>query len=192
MNLADASQVDLPQALRLPFERQRAAFAADPYPAWPVRRDRLRRLHQLVLKNEHEFARAIDADFGGRPALETQIAEVFASVQEIGHALAQGERWMRPRRVGVSKWFLPARAQVLPQPLGVVGVLAPWNYPLYLSVAPLAVALAAGNRVLVKPSEITPQFSALLARLVAFWFAAEWCRAGRKWRPSSAGCPSTT
>lgn len=173
MNLADASQVDLPQALRLPFERQRAAFAADPYPAWPVRRDRLQRLHQLVLKNEHEFARAIDADFGGRPALETQIAEVFASVQEIGHALAQGERWMRPRRVRVSKWFLPARAQVLPQPLGVVGVLAPWNYPLYLSVAPLAVALAAGNRALVKPSEITPQFSALLARLVAFWFAAE-------------------
>jgi coniferyl-aldehyde dehydrogenase len=138
-----------------------------------VRRERLRRLQQLVRNNEHELARAIDADFGGRPPMETQIAEVFGSLQEIGHALAHGRRWMTPREVGVSKWFLPARAQVLPQPLGVVGVLAPWNYPLYLAAVPLAAALAAGNRVLLKPSEFTPQFGGLLARLVSYWFAPD-------------------
>jgi coniferyl-aldehyde dehydrogenase len=168
MNLADFAA-----ELRLPFERQRAAFAAQPYPDWVTRRDRLQRLQQLLLDNEAVLIAAIDSDFGGRPAAETQIAEIFPSLQEIKHALAHGERWMKVREVGVSKWFLPARAQVLPQPLGVVGVLAPWNYPLYLSIAPMVAAVAAGNRVLLKPSEFTPAFGELLARLLAERFAPE-------------------
>jgi coniferyl-aldehyde dehydrogenase len=168
MNLAD-----VPAELRLAFERQRAAFAARPFPDWAARRDRLERLRALLLANEDALLEAIDQDFGGRPATETHIAEIFPSLQEIKHALAAGAGWMKPRNVGVSKWFLPASAQVMPQPLGVVGVLAPWNYPLYLSVAPTVAALAAGNRVLLKPSEFTPAFGALLARLVAERFAPE-------------------
>jgi coniferyl-aldehyde dehydrogenase len=84
--------------------------------------------------------------------METQIAEIFPSVAEIRGALKRGERWMKPRGARVSKWFLPARALVLPRPLGVVGIIVPWNYPLFLAAGPLTSALVAGNRAMVKMS----------------------------------------
>lgn len=164
---------DLPIDLSLAFERQRAASAQAPAPLWEVRAERLRRLQHLLVDNETAIGRAIDADFGGRPAIETELAEIWPSLEEIKGALRHGRRWMKPRRAGVGKWFVPARAQVLPQPLGVVGVIVPWNYPLYLAAGPLAAALAAGNRVMVKMSELTPNFSALLQNLCAQAFAAE-------------------
>lgn len=168
MNLQDAP-LDLSPA----FERQRAAWLAEPCPSWERRADRLRRLLRLVREHEQDFARAIDADFGGRPPIETELAEVWPSLEEVKSALRHGKRWMRPRRAGVGKWFVPARASIVPQPLGVVGVIAPWNYPLYLAVGPMAAALAAGNRVMVKPSEFTPRFSELLQRLCAEAFTAD-------------------
>lgn len=159
-------------ALHAAFERQRAAFAAEPYPAWSVRRDRLRRLRALILENERALAEAIDADFGGRPDVETQLAEIFPALLELNTALREGSRWMKRRRTGVDRWFLPARAWVLPQPLGVAGIIAPWNYPLLLAAAPLTAALAAGNRALVKLSEFTPRFGELFASLCAQRFDA--------------------
>lgn len=155
------------------FEAQRSAFAQQPYPAWEVRRDRLRRLRALVQTHEREFAAALQDDFGGRPAAETELLEVFPALEEIKAALRHGRAWMRPRRAPVAKWYLPARARVLPQPLGVIGVIAPWNYPLFLSVSPAAGALAAGNRVLLKLSEFTPAFGARFAERVAERFAAD-------------------
>ena len=159
-----------PVDLQAAFERQRAAYAAEPYPDWPVRRDRLQRLRRLLEQNEARIAAAIDADFGGRPPIETELAEQFPSLEEVKGALKHGAAWMKPRRVGVSKWFLPASGEVLPQPLGVVGIIVPWNYPLFLAIGPLAAALAAGNRALVKMSEFTPSFSALFAELVSASF----------------------
>jgi len=164
---------DTPLDLSLAFERQRAAWLAAPMPDWPTRADRLRRLQRLVQDHEAQIVQAIDADFGGRPAVETELAEIWPSLEELKSALRHGRRWMKPRRAGVSKWFVPARATLLPQPLGVVGVIVPWNYPLYLAIGPLVAALAAGNRVMVKPSEFTPRFSALLQRLCAEVFAPE-------------------
>lgn len=164
---------DAPTDLPLTFERQRAAWAAAPCPPWPERADRLRRLQRLLVDHESAIAEAIDADFGGRPAIETELAEIWPSLEEVKAALRSGRRWMRPRRAGVGKWFQPARAQVLPQPLGVVGIIVPWNYPLYLAVGPLVAALAAGNRAMVKMSELTPAFSALLQRLCAQVFSPE-------------------
>ena len=164
---------EMPTDLQSLFELQRAAFAQQPHSQWPERRDRLQRLRRLVSDNEEEIERTIDADFGGRPAIETQIAEVYPSLAEINGALRSGERWMKPERVWVSKWFLPARAEIQPRPLGVVGVIVPWNYPLYLAVGPMVGALVAGNRVLVKMSEFTPAFSALFRRLVEKYFAPE-------------------
>ena len=152
------------------LELQRTAFAADPWPDWTRRRDRLQRLLALLIAHEGQIASAIDADFGGRPAFETELAEQFASLEEIKGALREGERWMRPRRAAVSKWFVPAGASVLPQPLGVVGIIVPWNYPLFLSVGPLVAALEAGNRAMVKLSEFTPAFAALLRERVAQQF----------------------
>jgi len=152
-----------PTELQRRYDAQREAFSRDPFPAWTVRADRLRRLQRLLVDHEAEFAQAIDADFGGRPAIETELAEIWPSLEEVKVALRHGRRWMRPRRAPVSKWFLGARAQVMPQPLGVVGIIVPWNYPVFLAVAPLAAALAAGNRVMVKMSEYTPAFSQAFA-----------------------------
>ena len=164
---------DVPAELMHAFEMQRASYDAAPFPEWEERRDRLQRLRRLVEDNEVAIEDAIHADFEGRPRTETQIAEVFPSLAEIKGALHGGKRWMRPRGAWVSKWFLPARAHILPRPLGVVGIVVPWNYPLFLAVGPLVAALVAGNRALVKLSEYTPAFSALFQQLVADAFRPE-------------------
>ena len=164
---------DAPTDLATRFDVQRSAFAAAPFPAWDLRADRLRRLQQLLVAHEAPIAQAIDADFAGRPHFETDVAEIWPSLEELKSALRHGRRWMKPRRAPVAKWFLPAGAQVLPQPLGVVGIVVPWNYPLFLAVGPMVAALAAGNRVMVKMSEYTPRFGALFADLCAQVFARD-------------------
>ncbi len=121
----------------------------------------------LIKDNEAAIETAIDADFAGRPRTETQISEIFPSLLEIRGAIKHGKRWMKPRSAGVSKWFLPARANVVPRPLGVVGIIVPWNYPLFLAASPLVAALVAGNRAMVKMSEFTPAFSELFQQLIA-------------------------
>src|SRR6185312_662707 len=152
------------------FELQRNAQQHVPYPAWPRRAARLKALHALLRDNEARICEAISADFGCRPPEETRLLELFPSLGSIDHAFRHARRWMHPRRRFAGFWFLPARTEVMPQPLGVVGVIVPWNYPLYLAVGPLVDALAAGNRVLVKTSEYTPAFSALFAELVDKYF----------------------
>ena len=164
---------DLATALQHAFSTQRAACDAQPFPDWAVRRDRLRRLQALLRQQAATFAEAIDADFGGRPPPETGLLELVPSLAGIADALRHGRRWMQPRAAAVSPWFLPARAHVLPQPLGVVGIIAPWNYPLVLAVAPLTAALAAGNRAMLKLSEFTPTFSAVFAQRAAQVFGAD-------------------
>ena len=141
-----------------------------PFAEWDERRNRLERLRRLLEDNEAKIEAAIDSDFAGRPRIETQFAEIFPSLLEIRGALKRGKRWMKPRSAGVSKWFLPARANVVPRPLGVVGIIVPWNYPLFLAISPLVAALAAGNRAMVKLSEFTPAFSALFQQLIAGTF----------------------
>ena len=147
------------------FRQQRDAFAADPYPAAAARIALLDRLEALVKDHAAEWAEAISRDFGGRSRHETQLLEVFPSLEAIRHARRHLRRWMKPRRRATSLWFLPGRSSVVPQPLGVAGIVVPWNYPLYLAIGPLVPALAAGNRALVKMSESTPATGELLERL---------------------------
>ena len=163
---------DTPIELHVVFQIQRAAYDAAPFAEWDERRNRLERLRCLLEDNEGEIETAIDSDFAGRPRIETQIAEIFPSLAEIRGAIGHGRRWMKPRSAGVSKWFLPARANVVPRPLGVVGIIVPWNYPLFLAVSPLVAALVAGNRAMVKMSEFTPAFSELFQRLIGSAFRA--------------------
>ncbi len=164
---------DIPNELQAHFEMQRQSYAQQSFPDWPVRRDRLQRLRLLLSENESIIEQAIDADFGGRPPMETQIAEFFPTFAEINGALRAGKRWMKPRRVWVSKWFLPARAEIQPQPLGVVGIIVPWNYPVFMAASPMVGALAAGNRVMIKMSEVTPSLAALFQQLCAKYFRPE-------------------
>jgi coniferyl-aldehyde dehydrogenase len=156
--------------LRRAFDRQRHAFEREPYPAWPQRAAWLKTLRALLLENDARICAAISADFGCRPAEETRLLELFPSLGAIRHALKHARRWMRSHRQLAGFWFLPARTELMPQPVGVVGIIVPWNYPLYLAVGPMVDALAAGNRVLVKLSEYTPKFSALFADLMEQYF----------------------
>jgi coniferyl-aldehyde dehydrogenase len=144
----------------------------EPAPALEVRLDRLRRLRAAVSDNEARFEQAISADFGHRSAVETTIAETLFLMVEIKHATKRLKKWMAPRRIATALQFMPAKNRLIPQPLGVVGIIAPWNYPLQLTLAPAIGAIAAGNRVMIKPSELTPRFSALLKEVIAARFDA--------------------
>ncbi len=148
------------------FARHREAFARQPFAPAAERIDLLDRLEALVKEHAGEWSEAISRDFGGRSPHETQLLEIFPSLEGIRHARRHLRRWMEPQRRPTSLWFLPGRSSVVPQPLGVVGIVVPWNYPLYLAIGPLVPALAAGNRAMVKMSETTPATGELLARLV--------------------------
>jgi coniferyl-aldehyde dehydrogenase len=155
------------------FQALRDAQSRNPVPDWTTRAARLEALAALMHENRDAIVQAIHADFGRRSGEETDILEIFPSVSGIRHALRHGRRWMRPRRRWANLSFLPARIQLTPQPLGVVGIMVPWNYPLYLAAGPMTDALAAGNRVMVKMPEGTPRFSALFEELAARYFPDE-------------------
>src|ERR1700744_6209426 len=162
------AQRALDDAFHAMFELSRNA----PAPTLAERLDRLARLHAAVSENETRFEQAISADFGHRSSIETAIAETLLVLGEIKHATKHLKKWMAPQRVATALQFAPAKNRLLPQPLGVVGIIAPWNYPLQLTLAPAVGALAAGNRVMIKPSELGPRFSALLKEVIAAKFDA--------------------
>ncbi|MBI3094421.1 MAG: coniferyl aldehyde dehydrogenase [Rhodocyclales bacterium] len=155
------------------FRRMHAATRRSSSVERGAREARLDALLALVHDNAERFVAAISADFGHRSAHETRLLELFPSLESIRHNRSHLGAWMKPQRKAASIWFRPGRAQIIPQPLGVVGIIVPWNYPLLLAVSPLAAALAAGNRVMVKMSEFTPRSGELLAELAAKYFAAD-------------------
>lgn len=159
-----------PTDLAARFEVQREAFERESYPSWQIRISRLDRLLALTETHEDAIVRAISWDFRGRSAQETRLAELFIVRAGIRHARSHLKRWMRNRRVATGLQFRPGYNRLAPQPLGVVGVVSPWNYPFQLAMGPALAALAAGNRVLIKPSELTPSFSALLEQLIGVAF----------------------
>ena len=159
--------------MRAAFDAQRAAFARENASSLQQRRSDLAKLRDAVEKNADRLAAAISADFGNRSRHETEIGEVLPVLAAIRHARQHLRGWMRPGRVAVPLELLPGRARILYQPVGVVGIISPWNYPFQLAVAPLVAALSAGNRVMLKPSELTPRTADFLAELLAAIFPAD-------------------
>lgn len=155
------------------LERQRKAFQANPYPNGEDRQQWLEALHDVLASNQQPLIEAISHDFGNRSADETRLAELMPSLHGIQHAKRHLQCWMKPSRRRVGMAFQPASAKVVYQPLGVVGVIVPWNYPLYLAIGPMIGALAAGNRVMLKMSESTPATGKLLRELLAEIFPEE-------------------
>ncbi len=153
--------------------RQRAAFLRDGPPSLAQRRADLDRLRRALLARRSDIEAAVSADFGHRSAHETTMFELMTVVEGIRYLHRRLRRWMKPQRRHVAIHFQPARAYVQYQPLGVVGIMSPWNYPLSLALMPLATALAAGNRAMIKPSEFTPATSALLDALLGELFPSE-------------------
>ena len=161
------------QALRQVFDALRAGHRAEPNPSYDQRIARLDALQRGVLKHKDELVEAVRADFGNRSRHETILAEVFSLLSEIKHLKKHLKGWMKPRSRAVALTFQPASAKVIYQPLGVVGVIAPWNYPFQLALGPTAAALAAGNRVMVKPSELTPRTAELVERVLSEAFGKD-------------------
>ncbi|MFP3183409.1 MAG: coniferyl aldehyde dehydrogenase [Paraburkholderia sp.] len=155
------------------FSAQRLAVAREGAPSYEQRIAALDALEKMVKAHSHDLVGAISADFGNRATEETELGELMPVLNSIRHARKHLRSWMRPRRRAVGIAFRPAKAHIVYQPLGVVGILAPWNYPLTLTLVPLIEALAAGNRALIKPSELTPRTSELLQTLISKTFPAE-------------------
>ena len=155
------------EKLRPGFDQMREAQLADPMPGLETRRDRLQRLLKGLEEREEAFTQAISTDFGQRSAFETANYDITVTLADIKYQIRNLARWMRIRKRSVPLHLIPGRARIVPQPLGVVGVISPWNFPVFLSLSPVAGAIAAGNRVMLKPSEWTPKTSALLAELAS-------------------------
>jgi coniferyl-aldehyde dehydrogenase len=152
---------------------QRQAFLRNGPPTLSQRQADLLKLKALILAKQGEIEKALQEDFGHRSPHETAIMEVMPVIQGIDYQRKHLKRWMRPDKRHVPMPFQPARAWVEYQPLGVIGIISPWNYPLALALMPLATAIAAGNRAMIKPSELTPASSALLVEMLSATFAPE-------------------
>lgn len=159
-------------AMQALLEKQRTAFTAELPVSAEVRKDRLRRALALVLEHKDAFVKALSDDFGHRSAEQSLVTDIMASVKPLKHALKHVDGWMRPekRKLDFPLGLLGAKAEVQWQPKGVVGIIAPWNFPVNLTFAPLANVLAAGNRAMIKPSEFTPATSELMHKAVAQYF----------------------
>ncbi|SNS19115.1 coniferyl aldehyde dehydrogenase [Tropicimonas sediminicola] len=146
--------------------RQRDAFLAHGTPDLAHRRDALKRLRDAIVASRETFEQAAMADFGNRPATETALIDLGPTVQAIDHMRRHLRGWMRPERRRVGLLMQPGRAELRYQPLGVVGILSAWNYPAGLALVPLATALAAGNRAIVKASELAPATAEVLKAML--------------------------
>ncbi|WP_019671947.1 coniferyl aldehyde dehydrogenase [Psychrobacter lutiphocae] len=159
--------------LQSQFNHMQGLTRKNPLNSWIDREALLDSLEAMLVEYKQDFADAISQDFGHRSQDETNFAELFPSFQGIRHAKKHGKSWMKTRRAGISTLFRPAYNELQPQPLGLVGVIAPWNYPIFLSIGPMIDALVAGNRVMIKMSESAPLFAEAFAQAVAQHFSPD-------------------
>ena len=185
----------MPATLQAAYEAQRRAYAADPVPSYAQRVADLRTLRRFILENREALLEAVNRDYGNRSRHETLFGELVPVLDGLKHARRHLRGWMRPQRRGVDLLLFPgARNRVLPQPLGIVGVIVPWNFPINLMFSPLISIFAAGNRALVKLSENSRHLAAflLVAPAAATSRPRSWRYSTRAaaWAWSSRACPS--
>lgn len=155
------------------FSKMHKSFENEIAPSYEIRIERLRKLEKIILDHQEALIKAMSADFSFRSSDESRSADITFTIGEIRENIRHLKAWMKPRKLGVPKYFLPARGYSIPQPLGVVGVISPWNFPIYLAISPAAAAIAAGNRVMIKPSEATPRTAKLMFELINAVFEPE-------------------
>jgi coniferyl-aldehyde dehydrogenase len=165
---------EISQMLNECFSKQRKAYLADPVPDREQRRQDLLSLKRMLSENLDDIVTAINEDYGNRSRHETLFAEVIAVTDGINDAIRQLKKWMKPQRRHVDMTLYPgARNRVIPQPLGVVGLIIPWNFPVNLAFSQLTGAFAAGNRAMVKMSENSTALARLLIRISPRYFPEE-------------------
>jgi coniferyl-aldehyde dehydrogenase len=160
-------QIELPIELEKVLQLQQQQFKKTPYRSYDQRLGDLQRLKRLLLDNQVAFATSLNDDFGHRSVDDTQLGDILTTVSCINYSIKHLKYWMKPKHKHIGLLFQPASGKVLYQPLGVIGIVTPWNYPVFLSLGPLTTALAAGNSAMIKMSEYTPKTSQLLAKLLA-------------------------
>ena len=170
LHVTDAAEI---QRMHRLFDIQRSAFEAAPYPELAARKAKLRRLIDALRRHQNEIVAAVNADFGVRAGAETKLVEVMGPILEARHALSHMGKWMKVRRRSTELLFLTNSAWVEYQPKGVVGIIGTWNFPLYLTLGPLVAALAAGNRAMVKVSELSPRSTGLLRTMLGECFGED-------------------
>jgi coniferyl-aldehyde dehydrogenase len=149
---------------------QRKAYMDDPFPHYASRIENLKKLEKLISDNTEAIAEAIYKDFGHRSPIETKLLEVFSSLSGIRYTLRHLKRWMKPQNREVSIIFMTGRNRVIPQPKGIVGIIVPWNYPVFLLFGPLISAFAAGNRCMIKMAANSRNLCRLLHELFSKTF----------------------
>lgn len=147
-------------------QQQRNAFKINSNPTLAQRQQALKNLEEALLNHQNALIQALQSDFGQRAVQEIQLAEVVPSISALRHARKNVKKWIKPHKRSVNVWFSPARSQVYYQPLGVVGIIAPWQAPLSRTIEPLAAALAAGNRVIIKLSELAPHSATVIQKII--------------------------
>ncbi len=158
---------DLGQRLGKLFDLQKSASTEHPFPSYKERIKSLKALKKQLQRYQDLMAEAISQDFGGRATAESKMVDIMGSVFEINHALSHLKSWMQPVRRSTELLFITNSLTIEYQPKGVVGVIVPWNFPLYLALGPLVAALAAGNRVMIKMSELSPKTTEALKQALA-------------------------
>ncbi|MGP1354714.1 MAG: coniferyl aldehyde dehydrogenase [Parasphingopyxis sp.] len=174
--MADADpQIVNKDAMLAALEKQRAAFTAELPVSAETRKERLTRAGRLLVDNADALCAAMSEDFGHRSKEQSMMTDVVSALGEVKYARKHVEKWMRPekRSARFPLGLFGAKARIEYQPMGVVGIIAPWNFPVQLTFSPLADALAAGNRVMIKMSEFTPVTSALVEKLIGEAFSPE-------------------
>ena len=166
--IEDAIKTDLTDILKT----LKNSFKKTPFPDIKQRQQDLNTLKALLLDNQDGFIQAMDLDFGNRSSDDSKIGDILTTVQGINYSLDHLKKWMKPSKRHLSLLLQPASARVEYQPLGVIGIIVPWNYPVFLGLGPLTAALAAGNKAMIKMSEYTPNTACLLKQLVDTYFEA--------------------
>ena len=167
-NTAEVTPLDT-EIIRLKelFSRQKSAYNKTPMPTAEQRIDHLKALKSITIKYQDQLATAVNKDFSCRSKDETLLAEILTSVEGINMAIKKTRKWMKPSKRGVGMLFAPAKNEVRYQPLGVIGIIVPWNYPIFLAIGPLVAALSAGNRAMIKMSEFTPNLNQVFKTMIA-------------------------
>ncbi len=170
-NIAEFAQSNTEiEYLNKVFKLQQDAFRKEPYPSYAVRKANLAKLKSALKKYQRQLIEAMNEDFGGRGVVESLMADVVMAQNACSHNAKHLSKWMKSSKRSPGIMNMPGKAEVMYQPLGVIGIIAPWNYPVQLAAVPLAGALAAGNRAVIKMSEFTPKTSVVFKEAMASAF----------------------
>lgn len=170
-NIVEISRI--PNVLHTALSKMRVAYKKNPAPTAKERIDRLNRLHNAVIEYKNRLIDAVDQDFAVRPGAETMMLELLPVLEGIGYNKKNLGKWMKQSKRHVPLMLFGSKTKVHYQPLGVIGIVVPWNFPIFLGLSPLVGAFAAGNRAMIKASEFAPKTGEILKEMLAKYFSDE-------------------